>query len=389
MRLKRRRTPRGGYWYGLLNQAVAADRLERGEPPDLSEDEILGWADAFFASHGDWPRWDSGPIPESSGETWLTVAAALGLGLRGLPSGGSLPRFLARHRGRYNQSDQHFSAAQIMAWAKSWRAATGRWPTTESGEIPGQGGLTWFGVNWALRKGRGGLDSGSSLLHFLTGERRLLHHTPLTEEQILIWADAHHHRTGRWPCTRSGPVLDAAGETWPAISMALIRGCRGLPGGLTLSQLLSKHRGIRSAACRPPLSIPQILAWADAHHARTGRWPRLGAGPIPGSHGESWWTVQSALVKGQRGLPGGSSLAQLLTERRGVRSQQRPPDLSVPQILAWADAFRARSGCWPRCRSGLILEAPDETWKAVDRALRRGLRGLPGGSSLARLIRGK
>jgi len=84
-RLKRRRKRRAGYWWGLLTQAVAADREERGEPPDLSEDEILGWADAFFASRGDWPTWDSGPIPESAGETWLTVAAALGLGLRVCP----------------------------------------------------------------------------------------------------------------------------------------------------------------------------------------------------------------------------------------------------------------------------------------------------------------
>jgi len=386
MRLKRRRKLRAGYWYGLLQQAVAADRQERGEPPDLSEDEILGWADAFFASQGDWPRFDSGPIPESSGETWLTVAAALALGLRGLPAGGTLPRFFARHRGRYNQSDQDFSGEQIMAWAKSWRAETGRWPTTVSGEIPGQGGLTWLGVDMALRKGRGGLHDGSSLLHFLTGQRHLVHHTPLTEEQILIWADAHHHRTGRWPHGHSGPVLDAPGETWAAISFVLIKGFRSLPGGLTLSQLLIKHRGIRSAACLPPLSIPQILSWADAHHARTGRWPDLRAGPIPESHGESWRTLQDALVNGNRGIPGGSSLAQLLIQQRGVRNPRRPPDLSVPQILVWADAFHARTACWPKPRSGLIPEAPGETWRTVERALKRGDRGLPGRSRLAQLL---
>jgi len=392
IRLKRRRKLRSGHWYGLLQNAVAADREARGEPPDLSEDEILGWGDAFFASHGDWPRVDSGPISESSGETWLTVAAALALGLRGLPAGGSLPRFFARHRGRYNQSDQDFSGAQIMAWAESWRAATGRWPTTLSGEIPGQGGLTWLGVDVALRKGRGGLDGGSSLCHFLTGKRRLrhvVHHTPLTEEQILIWADAHHHRTGRWPYAHSGPVLDAPGETWLGISTALIRGWRSLPGGLSLSQLLIKHRGIRSAAYLPPLSIPQVLAWADAHRARTGRWPDHRAGPIAESPDESWPKVQSALVKGQRGLPGGSRLAQLLTERREMRNPKRPPDLSIPQILAWADAFRARTACWPKSTSGPIPVAPGETWNSVECALRVARRGLPGGSSLARLIRGK
>lgn len=40
---------RPGYWYGLLNNVVAADREVRGEPPDLTEEEVLGWADAFYA----------------------------------------------------------------------------------------------------------------------------------------------------------------------------------------------------------------------------------------------------------------------------------------------------------------------------------------------------
>jgi hypothetical protein len=37
-------------------------------------------------------------------------------------------------------------------------------------------------------------------------------------------------------------------------------------------------------------------------------------------------------------------------------------------------------------RSGPIEEAPDETWQVVEAALQGGLRGLPGDSSLARLI---
>jgi hypothetical protein len=30
----------------------------------------------------------------------------------------------------------------------------------------------------------------------------------------------------------------------------------------------------RRVAGPPPLTVPQILAWADAFHARTGRWPK-------------------------------------------------------------------------------------------------------------------
>ena len=36
--------------------------------------------------------------------------------------------------------------------------------------------------------------------------------------------------------------------------------------------------------------------------------------------------------------------------------------------------------------SGPVAEAPEETWRAVNMALAQGHRGLPGGSSLSRLL---
>jgi hypothetical protein len=66
-------------------------------------------------------------------------------------------------------------------------------------------------------------------------------------------------------------------------------------------------------------------------------------------------------------------------------ARRRPP-LTVEQILAWADAHRARMGAWPTASSGPVADAPFETWKAIDRALTRGHRDLPGGDSLARVL---
>lgn len=65
---------------------------------------------------------------------------------------------------------------------------------------------------------------------------------PLTIEQILDWADAHHQRTGQWPSTMSGPVHDAPGEKWENINMALTKGLRGLPGGSSLAKLIKQYR---------------------------------------------------------------------------------------------------------------------------------------------------
>jgi hypothetical protein len=47
---------------------------------------------------------------------------------------------------------------------------------------------------------------------------------------------------------------------------------------------------------------------------------------------------------------------------------------------------RARTGKWPQAGSGPVAEAPGENWSAIDYALRRGYRGLPGDSSLSWLL---
>ena len=42
---------------------------------------------------------------------------------------------------------------------------------------------------------------------------------------------------------------------------------------------------------------------------------------------------------------------------------------------------------WPVETSGVVGEAPSETWKAIDLALRQGLSGLEGGSSLGKVLK--
>ena len=60
--------------------------------------------------------------------------------------------------------------------------------------------------------------------------------------------------------------------------------------------------------------------------------------------------------------------------------------LTIGQVLAWADAYKGRTGSWPTAHSGLIEGAPLLSWWAVDRALRRGWHGLPGGDNLPGLL---
>jgi hypothetical protein len=106
------------------------------------------------------------------------------------------------------------------------------------------------------------------------------------------------------------------------VNMALWAGRRGLPGGDTLAGLLARERGTTPRR-RSLLTVGQILAWADAHHERTGEWPTLSSGPIAEAPGEDWHAIHRALSDGNRGLPPGDALPRLLNRYRRRRGRQR------------------------------------------------------------------
>src|SRR5436190_2713329 len=93
-----------------------------------------------------------------------------------------------------------------------------------------------------------------------------------------------------------------------------------------------------------PLVIEEILAWACAYRQATGNWPTKTSGGIAASKFETWGAVNAALRYGQRGLPGGSSLAQLLADRLGARNVRNLPALTVDGILHWADELHRQTG---------------------------------------------
>ena len=275
---------------------------------------------------------------------------------------------------------------QILAWADTHHERTGEWPNEKSGRVRSESFLTWHTVDRDLRDGLRGLPGGSSLLRLLAEQRGLPLRSPLTIEQILAWADAHHERTGRWPNQKSGPVHGEPSLTWLAVNSTLRMGQRGLSGASSLPRLLVESRGVRSQCALPTLTYRQILGWADAHHKRTGKWPIAESGPVEDSGGETWKGIDHALRHGFRGIPGGTSLARLLHEYRGVPNKRDLPRLSVRQILAWADAHRQQTGEWPHCTSGPIEGSSGETWGQLDQDLSHGYRGLRSGSSLAKLL---
>jgi hypothetical protein len=72
------------------------------------------------------------------------------------------------------------------------------------------------------------------------------------------------------------------------------------------------------------------LAWAKAHREQMGCWPSVGSGPVANVPGEEWCALNGALRYGWRGLPGGSSLAQLLRQQCGESASGRAGNFGRP-----------------------------------------------------------
>jgi hypothetical protein len=210
--------------------------------------------------------------------------------------------------------------------------------------------------------------------------------TVLHVEDVVAWAEEHRQRTGKLPTAKSGVVVAKPDEKWGNLDSALHAGLRGFRRGWSLPKLLAEYCGHRNRKQLSKYTIKTILDWADDHKQRTGDWPTSDSGAIEAAPGETWLAVSMALSHGRRGFRGGSSLALLLAERRGVRHRLLLSKLSHAEILKWAGAFKKKTGNWPTEESGPIPESPGDTWLSIDKALRRGRRGLRGRYSLSRLL---
>lgn len=384
---KRRVSRRRSSW----SESVHKPRSTRGRhglrKPALSTEQIISWAQAHHLRTGKWPNEHSGPVYGVDGESWSAINAVLGIGRRGLPGGTTLRQLLTACGFEPLVRPPRLTAAQIVAWADAYHVVHGLWPHAMSGAVEGVPEETWRKIDSALRYGSRGLRRGSSLRKLLRAARGMRFSDRsqrlLTERQILEWADVFQKVHGFMPYLDSGPIDGAPGDTWEKIDTALRNGFRGLPGGSSLSRLLRAERGIDTHR-RPLLTISGILAWADALHKACGVWPDYDSGPVAGAPGETWKHIDLALSEGTRGLPGGLSLAKLLAARRDVRNVYAR--LSEEEIVGWAQAHIQRTGKRPHSRSGAVVEAPGEKWKALDAALTKGSRGLPGGSSIAKLL---
>ena len=115
--------------------------------------------------------------------------------------------------------------------------------------------------------------------------------------------------------------------------------CNLCPARSTASRQADLRKKVRRPKLRldrrkQSLKVEQVLAWAKAHHARTGKWPTRTSGEVFKVPWQIWNAINVALMRGWRGLPKGHTLVTLLWKRLGVRNRWRPPHLSIARGIA-------------------------------------------------------
>ena len=276
------------------------------------------------------------------------------------------------------------SIEKILAWADAFYMHEGKYPTIISGDVVGTE-ESWQAINAALREGLRGLPGGSSLAEVLKEHRGRPNKSALpalTERWILKKGEQFFRKNGRYPTTQSGDI-EGTQETWRAVDSALNKAQRQLPRKTTLAKLLEEKSGKPTRGGK--LSITKILALADAHYAKNGTWPVRSSGKINGTS-DKWSSIDTALQKGLRGLEPAGSLAQLLAARRSVENRVDPEALTLVRIKRFIKSFHKAHGEWPTNASDKLPGKSGLTWAQINRALSQGLRGLPGKSSLAKVV---
>lgn len=198
----------------------------------------------------------------------------------------------------------------------------------------------------------------------------------LDEELVFAWAQEHKDNLGAYPSASSGPVVstnsDTADVTWAQINNLLYKGFNGLPPKLRLRTFIESMHRVYS-----PLSEEKIIVWANEHKRRHNAFPTPLSGGVEhrDADGDTWASINGALMLGQRGLDGYRTLQELFSEHEASKNL-----LTEEMILSYADEFCLTYGAYPNVNSIGEVDIPGlgkKRWKDVDRYLMNGMHGLP------------
>jgi hypothetical protein len=384
----------------------------RANIPLLTENKICEWIQQFIDKYKRKPIIADGVIEfaldEYAGETWGKINDSLMNGMRGMPKGSSLTKIIEKQFGiRGYCTPPNLSLDMIRNWIHQHITKHKKKPTVKNGIVEFAEnefkGISWASVANAMSKGTRGLAKGLSLAQFIQKEFGISNHyslPPISVSIILQWINAFIKKYNRKPTQNDGIIEFARSEykniTWHSVNFFLWKGGRGLPKGSSLAQFIEKKLGIRNRNIPPSFTEDQILDWIGQYFVKYKKKPTKTSGIVEFAErnyrGTTWSEIDSSFKRGKRGLHI-SSLAQFIQKKLDIKRRTHPPDLNLELILDWAQKYYSKYNIKPTAKNKVIEFAINdhqgETWLAVDAALRKGRRGLAGGSSLANLIHDK
>lgn len=276
--------------------------------------------------------------------------------------------------------------AAIIESAREYCRNHGRLPSCQTTHsVPGMPNETWSGLDAALSEGVRGLPGKSSLSKLFKNLKEELG-LNLKERAILEAGRKYYYLHFRLPNEKTkDPVPDMPHENWKALDASLRAGSKGLPGGSSLAKLFKNIKEELGF-----YYIDKILDAAKTYYKESQKFPTSTTeDPVPGMSNVTWKNLDARLRSGARCLPGNSSLSLLLEPWKA--EIQGDISLSEFSIIRALEIFHEIYKKRPRYGSGqtdldLVPGMPNENWHAIDAALRKGSRGLPGGSSLLKLF---
>jgi len=366
-------------------------RLTRRQP--LSDEAIVSGSREYFHTHGKLPTAHSRePVPGLPGESWSAIDRALSFGFRGFAPGRSLSRLLQPLRVEFGLERAPLSRNAVFASCQKYVELYGRVPTRKSTEpVPGFPDETWVLIDSAGHEGRRGLAPGESLARIvepLREELKLHDPTRLSHSRIIGAIREYYGLHGRLPSEYTqGEVPGIPGTSWKALSQSCRDGYRGLPeGGPTLGQILASVRDELPPMHRLHLTEDLILLAARSVYENHKVFPCLNSKEeVPGFPDLTWRQINSAGRDGRWGLAPGRTLAKILRPLREELGIRAP--LSIEKILGWAlKSFRIHGHFPTQLSKEPVPGMPHESWSAIAEAASLGLRGLPKGLSLSKML---
>ena len=294
---------------------------------------------------------------------------------------------------------------QIVEWIKIFYEKENKYPSSGDKyvyERDGKGGYkivedeAWKSIEGSVTK-KGRYTGSITTFTELKKKHGFVIDRNLYVEQIKEWMQIFYEVKGKYPSTEDDEVYERDGKDiyrviqdrkWKSISWALMNkkmGLENIPDDESSLEKFREKYGFVGKA--DDLTEAKIKEWIEIFYEKESKYPHAEDPNVyeRDSNGgyriikrEKWQNINANLIRGGRGLSGGSSLADF-KEGHGFTDKIVR---TVEQLKEWMEIYYEYKGKYPsnigkksvykRSDKGGFDVAEGDDWSNIDRALERG-----------------